>query len=70
MVLGKKVTMFDWEWDRNLAPRDGQKIPCTQSLVSLKLATLQSPVYCPINRANVLSINIVNIAKCPERHVH
>ena len=21
------VTIFDWEWDRNSAPRDGQKIP-------------------------------------------
>ena len=28
MVLGKKVAIFDWEWGRNLAPRDGQKRPC------------------------------------------
>ena len=28
MVLGKKVAVFDWEWGRNLAPRDGQKRPC------------------------------------------
>ena len=28
MVLGKKVTIFDWEWGRNLAPRDGHKRPC------------------------------------------
>ena len=28
MVLGKKVTIFDWEWGQNLAPRDGQKRPC------------------------------------------
>ena len=28
MVLGKKVTIFDWEWGRNSAPRDGQKRPC------------------------------------------
>ena len=28
MVLGKNVAIFDWEWDRNPAPRDGQKIPC------------------------------------------
>ena len=27
MVLGKKVAIFDWEWDRNLAPRDGRKNP-------------------------------------------
>ena len=30
MVLGKKVANFDWEWGRNSAPRDGQKIPCLQ----------------------------------------
>ena len=28
MVLGKKVTIFEWEWGRNSAPRDGQKKPC------------------------------------------
>ena len=28
MVLGKKVAIFDWEWGRNLAPREGQKRPC------------------------------------------
>ena len=27
MVLGKKVAIFDWESGRNLAPREGQKIP-------------------------------------------
>ena len=27
MVLGKKVAVFDWEWGRNSAPREGQKIP-------------------------------------------
>ena len=32
MVLGKKVTIFDWEWGRNLAPRDGQKRPCAGSI--------------------------------------
>ena len=30
MVLGNKVAIFDWEWDRNTAPRDGQKIPWTK----------------------------------------
>ena len=25
MVLGKKVDIFDREWGRNSAPRDGQK---------------------------------------------
>ena len=28
MVLGKEVAIFDWEWGRNSAPREGQKIPC------------------------------------------
>ena len=28
MVLGKKVAIFEWEWGRNSAPRDWQKIPC------------------------------------------
>ena len=28
MILGKKVAIFDWEWGRNSAPRDGQKRPC------------------------------------------
>ena len=27
MVLGKKVAIFDCEWGRNSAPRDGQKSP-------------------------------------------
>ena len=27
MVLGKKVAIFDWEWGRNSAPSEGQKIP-------------------------------------------
>ena len=29
MVLGKKMAIFDWEWGRNLAPREGQKMPFT-----------------------------------------
>ena len=27
MVLGKKVAIFDWEWGRNSAPKEGQKLP-------------------------------------------
>ena len=34
MVLGKKVAIFDWEWGRNSAPRDGQKRPCSVYLNS------------------------------------
>ena len=26
--IGKKVAIFDWEWGRNSAPREGQKMPC------------------------------------------
>ena len=26
MELGKKVAIFNWEWGRNLAPRERQKI--------------------------------------------
>ena len=29
MALGKNVAIFDWEWGRNSAPGEGQKIPCT-----------------------------------------
>ena len=28
--IGKNVTIFDWEWGRNSAPGEGQKIPCWQ----------------------------------------
>ena len=28
MVFGKKVAIFVCEWGRNMAPGDGQKIPC------------------------------------------
>ena len=35
MVLGKKVAIFDWEWGRNLAPREGLKIPW--AALSLKI---------------------------------
>ena len=27
MVLEKNVPIFNWEWGRNSAPREGQKIP-------------------------------------------
>ena len=41
MVLGKKVAIFDWEWGRNLAPKDRQKIPC-KVFIMLNIA---SPVF-------------------------
>ena len=28
MALGKKVAIFDWEWGRNSALREGQKNDC------------------------------------------
>ena len=34
MVLGKKVAIFELEWGRISAPRDGQKRPC--NLMHLK----------------------------------
>ena len=34
MVLGKKVAIFDWEWGRNSAPIDWQKIPCACTCIS------------------------------------
>ena len=45
MVLGKKVAIFDWEWVRNSAPRDGQKIPCKASTlftVTCNISTLHT----------------------------
>ena len=40
MVLGKKVNIFDWEWGRNLAPRDWQKVPCNAPFITLCLASI------------------------------
>ena len=34
--IGKKVAIFDWEWGRNSAPSDGQKIPCLRTGASVK----------------------------------
>ena len=41
MVLGQKVAIFDWEWGRKLAPREGQKIPCKYSCAQLFEATFK-----------------------------
>ena len=44
MVLGKNVSIFNWELGRNSAPRDGQKIPCTVKIfVHLNLCYY---IYC------------------------
>ena len=43
MVLGKKVTIFYWEWARNSVPRDGQKRPCSISEYYLVLANSVDP---------------------------
>ena len=34
MVLGKKVAIFDWEWGRNLAAGEGQKMPCIVTMLN------------------------------------
>ena len=40
--IGKKlVAIFDWEWGRNLAPRDGQKIPVHSHDEFILIAKLQ-----------------------------
>ena len=38
MVLGKKVAILGWEWGRNSALREGQKIPCIFTLISLSIS--------------------------------
>ena len=42
MVLGKKVAIFDWEWGRNSAPRDGQKRPCDVLINYINLSTVMA----------------------------
>ena len=32
MELGKRVAIFDWEWGRNSAPGEGQKIPSANNM--------------------------------------
>ena len=34
MIWGEKVAIFNWAWDRNSAPREGQKMPWPIQLVS------------------------------------
>ena len=51
MVLRKKVAIFDWEWDRNSAPRDGQKIPCDEKyipLIGTEMGKLGKPRNLPV----------------------
>ena len=36
MVLGVKVAIFNWEWGRNSALREGLKIPCPADETSRK----------------------------------
>ena len=47
-IGGKNVPIFDWEWGRNAAPREGQKILCiemlpmrTQSILENYLSRIQ-----------------------------
>ena len=39
MILGKKVAIFNWEWGRTSAPREGQKMPCLVNVVGFFLQT-------------------------------
>ena len=43
MVFGKKVAISDWEWGRNSAPREGQKIPCKNIYLLLTLMHSERP---------------------------
>ena len=50
MVSGKKVAIFNWEWGRKSAPRDGQKIPLNLWLRKYRKFThsnysLSGPMY-------------------------
>ena len=49
MVLGKKVAIFEWEWGRNSAPRDGQKSPEVHHGTQLLLIIMQ--LYINYNHA-------------------
>ena len=43
------MAIFDWEWGRNWAPRDGQKIPCLTYIffaLQLKDQLTSSKMYC------------------------
>ena len=42
MVLGKRVAIFNWEWGRNSAPREGQKMPLGNQSVTTKNGSLES----------------------------
>ena len=48
MVLGKKVASFDWEWGRNSAPRDGQKMPWQNTFNNHRIgnATGRNVAFC------------------------
>ena len=35
MVLGKNVAIFYWEWGRNLAPGEGQKMSCNMIIMNV-----------------------------------
>ena len=46
MVLGKNVAIFYWEWGRNSAPVEGQKIPCVLVNYSLVCLCLFGSLFC------------------------
>ena len=42
MVLGKKMAIFDWEWGRNSAPREGQIMPCTVDYILSHISSFRA----------------------------
>ena len=58
MVLGKNVAIFDWEWGRNLVPRDEQKIPCINYKCTLMacISNNMSPDF----RISLMRIHSIN----------
>ena len=42
------VAIFDWEWGRNSAPRDGQKSPCVLNISIIR--EYQTPSYIKVDR--------------------
>ena len=45
MLLGIRVAIFNWEWGRDLAPREGHKISCFKTRSTLEPAYLSIVLY-------------------------
>ena len=53
--IEKKVAIFDWEWGRNLAPREGQKIPWC---ICIRMQPVSNKFY------NPLPFNFLSFSNC------